>query len=235
MAAKTVQIPLNAAEFAFSYKAAARSVAESTDLAPRMPGAFFGSVANAEFDVPQLLYCENVLPLAGQLFSVGYGTQTAAFSPAVTDFDQAFTLRDASVDGRGLQQDFSDADWRATDGGVVLTWATEDFATNESANAIRWGTLYNFRFDCDVPPESGQVQLGIFKPGTPAFVSVAAMTPILPHCPGDFNHDGGVDFFDYLDFVQAFSEQLPSADFNLDGVIDFFDYLDFVEAFQAGC
>lgn len=54
-------------------------------------------------------------------------------------------------------------------------------------------------------------------------------------CPADFNHDGIVDFFDYLDFVDAFSAELPEADFNFDSVIDFFDYLDFVDAFSAGC
>ena len=96
MSAKTVQIPLNAAEFAFTYKASGRQVAEPTDLAPRMPGAFYGNVANAEFGVPQLLYCENVLPMAAGLYSVGYGTQITAYTGPVTDFDQAMTLRDAN-------------------------------------------------------------------------------------------------------------------------------------------
>ena len=54
-------------------------------------------------------------------------------------------------------------------------------------------------------------------------------------CPADFNNDGTLDFFDYLDFVSAFSAQSPSADFNGDNVIDFFDYLDFVQALGAGC
>ena len=54
-------------------------------------------------------------------------------------------------------------------------------------------------------------------------------------CPADFNQDGIVDFFDYLDFVDAFSASLPAADFNSDSVIDFFDYLDFVDAFSSGC
>lgn len=54
-------------------------------------------------------------------------------------------------------------------------------------------------------------------------------------CPADFNADGGIDFFDYLDFVDAFSSNDPSADFNQDGSIDFFDYLDFVDAFSIGC
>ncbi len=54
-------------------------------------------------------------------------------------------------------------------------------------------------------------------------------------CAADFNEDGALDFFDYLDFVDAFSANSASADFNADSVIDFFDYLDFVDAFSAGC
>ncbi len=54
-------------------------------------------------------------------------------------------------------------------------------------------------------------------------------------CAADFNHDAIVDFFDYLDFVDAFSLNAPTADFNGDATIDFFDYLDFVDALSDGC
>ena len=60
-------------------------------------------------------------------------------------------------------------------------------------------------------------------------------TATLAVCPSDFNCDSATDFFDYLDFVQAFADNNPSADFNHDSVIDFFDYLDFVSAFAHGC
>ncbi|MBU6413909.1 MAG: hypothetical protein KGS45_10565 [Planctomycetes bacterium] len=56
-----------------------------------------------------------------------------------------------------------------------------------------------------------------------------------PPCAADFNGDTGIDFFDYLDFVGAFSSGNPAADFNGDTGIDFFDYLDFVAAFSTGC
>ncbi len=52
-------------------------------------------------------------------------------------------------------------------------------------------------------------------------------------CAGDFNADGVVDFFDYLDFVARFSANDTRADFNHDDVIDFFDYLDFVASFSS--
>ena len=54
-------------------------------------------------------------------------------------------------------------------------------------------------------------------------------------CAADFNADGVIDFFDYLDFVDVFSTSGPTADFNGDTVVDFFDYLDFVNAFSVGC
>ena len=65
-------------------------------------------------------------------------------------------------------------------------------------------------------------------------VSGSALLSVIV-CPSDFNLDGTVDFFDYLDFVAAFAGNEPAADFNHDFSIDFFDYLDFVSAFAAGC
>jgi hypothetical protein len=63
--------------------------------------------------------------------------------------------------------------------------------------------------------------------------------PVNPPCPGDFNQDGFVDFFDYNDFTDCFDgvacpDGLTS-DFNGDGFTDFFDVDDFVAAFEAGC
>ena len=48
-----------------------------------------------------------------------------------------------------------------------ITWSTETFAQNQNANAIRWGTLYNFRFDADQPPQQTNATVGYFKTGSP--------------------------------------------------------------------
>jgi len=56
-----------------------------------------------------------------------------------------------------------------------LTWSTQTYSQNVSANALRWGTLFNFRFDSDARPETvNTVQIGLFKPGTPTSLTVAA-------------------------------------------------------------
>ena len=54
-------------------------------------------------------------------------------------------------------------------------------------------------------------------------------------CIADLNNDGALDFFDVLQFLQAFSAGDPIADWNDDGVFDFFDVLAFLQAFSAGC
>jgi hypothetical protein len=127
--------------------------------------------------------------------------------------------------------------WQGAAGPTGVTWnCPEPFTGNgDSGNAIRWGTLYNFRFDANVAPTTAAASVGLYKPGSPSMLSAAGIpVPGLP-CPSDFNRDGAIDFFDYLDFVQAFSTAAAAADFNSDGIVDFFDYLDFVDAFSAGC
>ena len=47
------------------------------------------------------------------------------------------------------------------------------------------------------------------------------------------NFQGGAAFVDDVDF--HVSNPPCTADFNGDGIVDFFDYLDFVDAFSAGC
>ena len=50
----------------------------------------------------------------------------------------------------------------------------ETFAQNQNANAIRYSTLYNFRFDADQPPNPTNATVGYFKTGSPTFVGVQA-------------------------------------------------------------
>ncbi len=70
-------------------------------------------------------------------------------------------------------------DWTATLAPGSITWATTPFATDENANALRWGTLYNFRFDASVVPQESTVTLGLFKPGTPESVGIVTVGPAI--------------------------------------------------------
>jgi hypothetical protein len=58
-----------------------------------------------------------------------------------------------------------------------VVWTTEPHSVNPNANALRWGTLYNFRFDANVAPIYSGVTIDLFLPGTPAGASGSAFIP----------------------------------------------------------
>jgi hypothetical protein len=58
-----------------------------------------------------------------------------------------------------------------------LSWSSETFAQNQNANAIRFGTLYNFRFDSNSPPQATNATIGFFKTGTPITVAIQGPSP----------------------------------------------------------
>ena len=74
----------------------------------------------------------------------------------------------------GTQNDagYTTTPWTVTQSAESVTWNTETFAQNPNANAIRWGTLYNFHFDADQPPQAVSATVGFFKTGSPITVAV---------------------------------------------------------------
>ena len=77
-------------------------------------------------------------------------------------------------DGTFNSLGYSSMPWTVTQTTDSITWNTETFAQNQNANAIRWGTLYNFRFDADQPPQSADATVGFFKTGSPMMVAIQA-------------------------------------------------------------
>ncbi len=99
------------------------------------------------------------------------------------------------------------------DDGAVPTSRLTNFIVNG-------GTTYRFKVSAYNNGDAGDGQLNI---------------QWIADCPADWNDDDTVDFFDYLDFLDAFNSGTLAGDFNDDQVVDFFDYLDFVNAFASGC
>jgi hypothetical protein len=79
-----------------------------------------------------------------------------------------------SHDGTQGDAGYSSTPWDVTQNASSITWSTETFATNQNANAIRYGTLYNFRFDADQAPNTTDATVGFFKTGSPMNVEIQA-------------------------------------------------------------
>jgi hypothetical protein len=80
-------------------------------------------------------------------------------------------------DGTVGDAGFSNAPWTSNQTADALTWNTETFVQNPNANAIRFGTLYNFRFDANRPPHTANATIGFFKTGSPITVAIATPSP----------------------------------------------------------
>lgn len=87
-----------------------------------------------------------------------------------------------SADGTDNNQGFSNAPWTESDANGYKFWSSETFAQNPNANAIRWGTMYNVRFDSNRPPVLTDGRMGFFKTGQPITVRVLAPQAGSPTC-----------------------------------------------------
>lgn len=95
-------------------------------------------------------------------------------------------------------------DWTATVSGGAITWTYVNVSGADD-NALRWGTLYNFRYDCDLAPMVGNTTLYQYKGG--AAITAKTVLPVGVAClPGDMNGDGSVNGLD----VQRFSDRLAN-------------------------
>ncbi len=72
---------------------------------------------------------------------------------------------------------YDNTDWTSMVGGGMVTWSGDTEATNADANALRWGTMYTFWFDADVPPASNSATLTMFRAGSPGSVSFTTQAP----------------------------------------------------------
>ncbi|MCH9648920.1 MAG: hypothetical protein K0U98_11830 [Deltaproteobacteria bacterium] len=102
---------------------------------------------------------------SGRLFSV-------PVDPSVTVTDIGF--RD--VDHHSGEP-WDTTDWPGTFSGGTVSWMTDTFTANANANALRWGTMYNFWFTANEPPAMTKVRLHLFRDGTPTFMTADTMGP----------------------------------------------------------
>ncbi len=151
-----------------------------------------------------------------------------------------------SNDGWNGVTSFDGTDWPMVVGASDMTWSCAGFTTDNNANALRWGTTYNFRFTADTPPVAGDITVGMYKGGGRDTVNVAVMVPDAPDdpvCPADIadsdsaDPDGVVNVFDLLELLNNWGTGGPGAAISSDGggagVVDVFDLLDLLAAWGS--
>jgi hypothetical protein len=119
------------------------------------------------------IYNQN-LDRAIQSFEVVY----PAFPPSLSNVGFHAPPQHPGFANDGTQNNagYSSDPWIFTKSFSSAAWNCQTFAENQNANAIRFGTLYNFRFDSSGPPAETTANIGFFKTGSP--ISVKVLAPV---------------------------------------------------------
>ncbi len=82
---------------------------------------------------------------------------------------------------------YDGTDWAPVVSGGAITWSTQTFAVNQGANALRFATMYSFRFDANSAPTPATLSLEQFKVVNTVTVNnidAPGSAPIVSYCPG---------------------------------------------------
>jgi len=148
---------------------------------------------------------------------------------------------------------FDGTDWTSFVAAGTVTWNTVTFAQNPNGNALRWGSLYNFRFDASAAPKAGDIGLTFFKPSGVSTVSDFTVSTIIPlgaqvdpctlplgPCPEDIDSNGIVAVGDILELIAHFGEcgdgtYRPIGDIDDDCCVTVNDLLMVIGAWDQDC
>ena len=196
------------------------------------------SVAETEIQVPDegfLILAAKATDLENGMWRYEYALQNLNSDRSVRSFVIPLP-HDAQVDNIGFHdvdyhsgESVDPADWPPLLTEASISWSANSYQVDPDANALRWGTLYNFRFDARGCPGSTAVTLELFKPGVPTSITVTTTGPETGNV-GDFTEDCVLDLRDLFAFTTCLAGpgvEFPAAcidgDFNNDARIDLED------------
>jgi hypothetical protein len=82
-----------------------------------------------------------------------------------------------NVGFRDIDQDPNNQ-WPSNRTSTAIVWSTGTFGSG-TANPLKYSSVFNFRFDANVPPSSSAAVLGLFKPGTGTELAAATRGPLV--------------------------------------------------------
>lgn len=106
---------------------------------------------------------------------------------------------------------YDGTDWVPTNSGGNLTWNLVPATPVNNSNALRWSTLYNFRFTANKPPVPVTATLGLFRTGGSATAQLMGPACILA---GDINGNNVVNFEDLNLVLSSYGTTYNFADLN---------------------
>jgi hypothetical protein len=85
---------------------------------------------------------------------------------------------------------YTNAPWTSSVAPTSVHWQTDLYDADPNANALRWGTMYNYRFNSNQPPTDSVATIELFKPGAGRWVPADVVAPAAPDCNTNGTDDG---------------------------------------------
>ncbi|MFN0136151.1 MAG: hypothetical protein ACKVS9_08560, partial [Phycisphaerae bacterium] len=175
----------------------------------------------------------------------GVSVPLAASLPA-TDIgfrDVPYHSGDGHNSAPGNVVNFDGTDWPGTKTDDAIAWSLVPATPIENSNALRWATMYNFRFRTTVGPVSGNVRLTHFKSvaGLDDTTEVQTIVPGNPPplCRADLDGDSDIDLTDLATLLSSFGAPggvtFAAGDVDSDGDVDLIDLATLLTDFGAPC
>ena len=139
------------------------------------PGAKLANLDSVEAEVQgrkfmsRIVVASRVTPLGNNRNRYDYAVYNMNSDRGVGSFSVA--VGNTAVTNVGFKavrshgEKWSNDAWTPTTAAGRVTWSTAAAAANPNANAIRWGTTYNFWFEADGAPGQAAASVARFKPG----------------------------------------------------------------------
>ena len=105
---------------------------------------------------------------------------------------------------------FDGTDWDSSVNVDSINWSTVTYDQNPNGNALRWGSMYNFRFDSPTDATAGEISLDFFRPGSGSGFTASTLVPDgnfnpcdvpVGSCSEDVDGDGIVAVSDVLEVI----------------------------------
>lgn len=215
---------------------------DTPNPSPSFPGSFIRSrfyVAAAASPLPGGFWRYEIV-----VFNLNSDRSCGGLSiplPAGASFGDAFLRHPPVHSGEAI----SNTPWSWSRNGNLLTVSTDPYSRDPNANAIRWGTMYNFGFTTNATPATGPATLALFKPGSLASIQASGLPlPGALPCPADADGDAAVDANDLVLYLDRFEAGSPLADLSNngsggpgspDGGVDINDLIYYLIRYEGGC
>jgi hypothetical protein len=128
-----------------------------------------------------------------------------------------------SGDGVVLGTNYDATDWVPARSTSDVDWSVSTVVPLGNRNALRWGTMYNYRFDANSPPQDVVATMNVYK--SSGTISFATKGPqgVASSCAADANHNNVVDIDDLVMVITTWGATHGPSDINHDNIVNIDD------------